>query len=58
MQLAEPLLTVAGYNASSELGWISAIKSGETDDSGTVKIEDAKYHYYCKSAVPCWTSSK
>ena len=29
---AEPLLTVVGYNAMTELGWISAIISRETDD--------------------------
>ena len=40
MQLAKPLLTVVGYNASSELGRISVIISRETDDSGTVKIEE------------------
>ena len=40
MQLAEPLLKVVGYNASLELGRISAIKSGEMDVSGTVKIEE------------------
>ena len=31
MQLAEPLLTVVGYNASSELGRVSAMISRETD---------------------------
>ena len=40
MQLAEPLLTVVGYNAMTELGWISAIVSRETDDSVAVKLEE------------------
>ena len=40
MQLAEPLLTVVGYNAMTELGWISAIVSRETDDSVAVKLAE------------------
>ena len=39
MQLAESLLTVVGYNAMTELGWISEIVSRETDDSVAVKLE-------------------
>ena len=42
MKRAEPLLTVVGYNAMTELGWISAIVSRETesDDSAAAKIEE------------------
>ena len=40
MQLAEPLLAVVGYNAMTELGWISAIIIRETDDSVAVKLEE------------------
>ena len=42
MQLAELLLTVVGYKAMTELGWISAIVlvSRETDDSVAVKLEE------------------
>ena len=40
MQLAEALLTVVGYNAMTELGWISAIVSRETDDPVAIKLEE------------------
>ena len=40
MQLAEPLLTVMGYNAMTELGLISAIVSRETDDSVAVILKE------------------
>ena len=40
MKRAEPLLTVVGYNARTELRWISAIISRETDDSVAAKIEE------------------
>ena len=40
MSLAEPLLTVVGYNAMTELGWISVRISRETDDSVAVKLEE------------------
>ena len=45
MQLAEPLLTVVGYISMTELGWISAIVSRETDDSVAVKLEEEEDHY-------------
>ena len=38
MQLAEPLLTVAGYIAMTELGRISSIIRRGTDDSIKKKI--------------------
>ena len=40
MQLAEPLLTVVGYNTMTELRWISVIVSRETYDSVAVKLEE------------------
>ena len=40
MQLAEPLLTVAGYNAMTELGRISSIIRRVTDDSVAAKLEE------------------
>ena len=40
MQLAEPLLTVVGYNAMTELRRISVIVSRETYDSVAVKLEE------------------
>ena len=40
MQLAELLLTVAGYNAMTELGRISSIIRRVTDDSVAAKLEE------------------
>ena len=44
MHLAEPLLTVVGYNFMTEFGWISAIVSRETDDSVAVELEEEDNH--------------
>ena len=46
MPLAEPLLTVVGYNAMTELGRIFAIVSRETDDSVAVKLEEGEEGRY------------
>ena len=40
MQLAEPLLSVAGYNAMTELGKIFFIIRRVTDDSVAAKLEE------------------
>ena len=37
---SEPLLTVAGYNAMTELGRISSIIRRVTDDSVAAKLEE------------------
>ena len=42
MKRAEPLLTVVGYKARTELRWISAIISRKTYDSVTAKLEKEK----------------
>ena len=42
------MLTIVGYNAMTELGWISAIISRETDHSVTTKLEEEEERKYLK----------
>ena len=42
------MLTIVGYKAMTELGWISAIISRETDDSVTTKLEEKEERKYLK----------
>ena len=48
MRRDEPMLTIVGYKAMTELGWISAIISRETDDSVTTKLEEKEERKYLK----------
>ena len=46
MKRAEPLLTVVGYNAMTELRWISATVSRDLYDSAAAKIEEEEMICY------------